>query len=408
MSFAKPVLLLLALVAVAPAVQAADISVSAESRCATFENAGKSYFALSVLPSESGNYPPATSLEVVVLFDTSASQTGEVRIEALEVLEELAATLPLGSSLSLMACDVRTVPMSDGFVSPADTDWEDAVGRLKQRAPLGTTNLGLALRTANKQFGSSDAQRTIVYIGDGINRSNLLRPEQFQQLVRDLKSAKATVSSFITGPVVELSSLAALANQTGGILLSRNEINESMQAVGRSLGLSAAMPVMWVENATLPSAFANYFPQEVPPLRVDRDTILVGELNGTVESAEVEFTARANGQAVTIATQVNAEDSNPDMGFLTAVVAAAEKDGGASLPALGSAGLRALSFAYADNASSMAKSGEFVLRSGRTESAIRIAEEALKSDPNNAEAAALLKAARESATHGGDAGEKSW
>ena len=45
----------------------------------------------------------------------------------------------------------------------------------------------------------------------------------------------------------------------------------------------------------------------------------------------------------------------------------------------------------------MVKSGQFALKSGEVESAIRIAEEALKSDPNNAEAVSLLNAAKKAA-----------
>ena len=61
--------------------------------------------------------------------------------------------------------------------------------------------------------------------------------------------------------------------------------------------------------------------------------------------------------------------------------------------ALGSAGLRAMSFVLADTSTELVKAGQFALKSGEIANAKRIAEEALKSDPNNAEAISLLNAA---------------
>ncbi|MEO8272209.1 MAG: hypothetical protein ABI557_21035, partial [Aureliella sp.] len=53
-----------------------------------------------------------------------------------------------------------------------------------------------------------------------------------------------------------------------------------------------------------------------------------------------------------------------------------------------------MSYMLADNATAMVKAAEFALKSGDLESALRIAKEALKQDPNNAEAASLLEAAK--------------
>ncbi len=88
-----------------------------------------------------------------------------------------------------------------------------------------------------------------------------------------------------------------------------------------------------------------------------------------------------------------APESNADLGFLVAVVERNQADGGLNLPALGSDGLRALSYSIADSATDLVKSGGFALRAGQHASAKKIAEEALKQDPNNSEAIGLLNAA---------------
>ncbi len=406
MSFAKPLSLVLAAVlapfyGLAETGHAEQVSASgASSRLATFreagfQEAGSHYFALSLQADSAAEYPLADNYEVVLLVDTSATQTGAVRIESLEVLDELAASLPASSRVGLLACDVESVNLSDGLVATTDAKWETAVARLHKRIPLGTTDLGGALAAASKLFSDQAAQRTIIYIGDGVNRANLLSKNEHRQLIEALVKAKITVTSLAIGPAVDLASLAAIANQTGGLVLSRDAIDESTQSIGRHLAHSVSLPVIWVETAQLPQSLASHFPQRFPPLRLDRDTVIVGQASSAVESCTVKLQGTAAKQPVSLSWNVTAEASNPDMGFLASIVSQASRDGGVTLPALGSEGLRAMSYMFADNAAALVKAGEFAFKSGDLESAIRIAEEALKQDPNNAEAHSLLNAANQ-------------
>ena len=63
-------------------------SFAAESRLATFRTAtGEDYFALSL--SANAALPATEAQDVVVLFDTSASQTGIYRDDALSALESM-------------------------------------------------------------------------------------------------------------------------------------------------------------------------------------------------------------------------------------------------------------------------------------------------------------------------------
>lgn len=399
MSFAKPLSLVLAAV-LAPLYGLAETGHAeqlpaggASSRLATFNEAGSNYFAVSLQTDPAAEYPLADNYEVVLIIDTSATQTGTVRIESLEVLDELAASLPASSQVALVACDVESVNLSDGLVPTTDAKWETAVARLKKRIPLGTTDLGGALTTASKLFSANVSQRTIIYIGDGVNRANLLSKTEHRQLIDALVKGKITVTSLAIGPVVDLASLAAIANQTGGLVLNRDAIEDSTQSIGRHLAHSVTLPVIWVEEAQLPSSLAGHFPQRFPPLRLDRDSVIVGQASSAIENCTIKLQGMAANQPVSLSWSLTAEASNPDMGFLASVVNQASRDGGVTLPALGSAGLRAMSYMFADNASSLVKAGEFALKSGDLESAIRIAEEALKQDPNNAEARTLLNAA---------------
>ena len=327
------------------------------SRWATFKNvAGENYFALSLQAVQ--DLPTAGQLEVVVIVDTSASQTGPVRLESIEVLNEIAANLSLNAKVSLLASDVQSVDLSGGLVAATDSKWESAVARLQKRIPLGTTDLTLALRTALSQFSESAAQKTIIYIGDGLNRSHLLSADEHRKLIDDLVKRQVSVSSLAIGPVVDVANLAALANNTGGIFLAREEIEESTQAIGRLLGASVSLPVVWPTTVETPEALATYFPSKLPPLRLDRDSVIIGQSQTASEAGKFIVHGTSAGKEVELTWIVKPEQSNPDLGFLPSVIESAKLDGGISLPTLGSAGLRAMSFALADTATELVKAGE--------------------------------------------------
>jgi hypothetical protein len=374
---------------------------SGESLWMTYQEEDQRLYAICLQPSERLDYPRPSGYEVVVLFDTSASQTGWVRREALEVLEEFSATLPVGTKMALIACDVESVHLTGDLVAPTDPEWAVAVSALRRRIPLGTTDLGGALRTAVDLFSDGDGiQKTIVYIGDGVNRHQLTTEDQHRQLISDMVASRISISSLAIGPFVDVPTLAALANHTGGVLFSRQSIQESAQLIGRNLGISVATPVVWVDAIQLPETVASHFPAQFPPLRIDRDSVIIGHLEVSdqgetrLTAGRIELVGSVAGNAMELQWNLEPQASDPDMGFLTALVDRAARDGGLRLPTLGSAGLRALSLVMADNATAMIKSGQFALRTGQPETAVSIATEALKLDPNNAEAINLLKAAQ--------------
>ncbi|MGN6136891.1 MAG: vWA domain-containing protein, partial [Aureliella sp.] len=128
-------------------------SIGGTSRWATFDATDSGYFAVSVQPDASGAVPLPERHEIVLLVDTSASQTGVVRLDALEAIDELLTDLPASASVGLVACDITSVVLTKALAAPGSPELAAAVERLKNRVPLGTTNLALGLRTALAQFG---------------------------------------------------------------------------------------------------------------------------------------------------------------------------------------------------------------------------------------------------------------
>src|SRR6185295_10816072 len=122
--------------------------------------------------------PAADKCDVVVLFDTSASQTSTYRDKALASLDILLAGLHESDRVKLVAVDLQALPLTDAFVPAQGDQINKAVATLYKRIPLGSTDMDTALRAAAGSFSakSEDAKvvRSVVYIGDGMSTANFL------------------------------------------------------------------------------------------------------------------------------------------------------------------------------------------------------------------------------------------
>src|SRR5690606_30217296 len=128
-------------------------------------------------------------------------------------------------------------------------------------------------------------------------------------------------------------------NQTGGNLYVDTEAQPSAQEFGLLLAKAAVEPVYFPTAVQLPREMAQAFPRAVPPLRGDRDSILIGDLASRGDF-RIAMKAEVDGKNVDLAWNVSPEPSNPDFAFLPELVEISAKNGGATLPTVGSAGLR--------------------------------------------------------------------
>ncbi len=322
-------------------------------RLATYDKAaGESYFALSITPQVRPKAPRVQ--DVVVLVDTSASQRGLFRSDSLLALETLIGQLDSHDRVQLVAVDLKAVPLSDGFVSAGSKEMKQALAQLQRRAPLGCTDMVVALQAAAERFeASSTNPRAVVYIGDGLSRANLFGDPEIRTLLGQLVERQVSVSSFAIGAERNIAFLAMLANQTGGMIYLDSDAESSAQQAGVQLAKAVQLPVLWPQKVQMPAGLVEHYPVSVPPLRTDRDTILIGKLESHGPQA-LSMTAQFDGQSMDLAWQLVAERSNEDFAFLPVLVDQARDNGGLTLPTVGSAGLlevARLIFAQSENVS---------------------------------------------------------
>ena len=282
---------------------------------ATFDTpAGQGYFAASIRPSADETLQQASesqAADVVVIVDTSASQVGQFRIGSLDALQAVIDSLRPSDRVRIYAADVRSTDLSKAFGSAEQTKL--ATQRLKKRLPLGNTNLATAIETVRSNLVTEPQNHTksIIYIGDGSSIDGLSTPVRFARLVDALRADHIAVHSIAIGPATELGMMAILANHTGGTvgIVGNTEV-DSAAAIASRVGKSALMSPIWLDSANLPSGMESVQADRLPPLRLDRDSILMGSLSGHVSEGSLELTGETTASKVKIVANATVSKSN--------------------------------------------------------------------------------------------------
>ena len=328
----------------------AQIENASPARMATFEDAGETSFALSIGPESQDNQRAS---DIIVFVDTSASQTGAYKRDSIELLRGFVRNLSGDDKISICAVDLESVSLFRGFVSPLDDKVEVAIENLNNRVALGSTDMESMIETAIDGFGDDNTRnKNVVYIGDGISRAGVLHTDSFTKAVKQLAEKQISVSSFVIGPERNIALLAALANNSGGNYVVDTDDPSSVNNGAMALAKTVHGSVFWPKTAKLPENLVEVFPGKCPPMRSDRDTILVGSISDR-NALNMELTGIMDGRQVTKSWSVQPEAATREFSFLPKMLQEVRKDGGVSLPTAGSAGLQEYARVLTENAVEM-------------------------------------------------------
>ncbi len=402
----------LALVSLFAAIAAAE-TAQPSAELATFQrDGGQTYFALSLTPPAE-LAKSARPREVVILFDTSASQTGAYRETALAAVDACIANLRPEDRVQIFAVDLDARPMSGKFLPADSAELRAALESLRRETPLGSTDMEQVLRAAVAPFEQQPAAgRTLLYIGDGRSAANLLGTESFGALVETLRAARVSVSSYAIGPQRDGRLLAALANHTGGNLYvdepmvwaddaegvseerAREENLRRGAAVGASIADWTRAAVLWPAQVAWPAELGDVYPKTVPPLRTDRDTVVIGVADLPLdEPIEIRIQAEGDTAPVQLSWSATPHSRGASHAFLAQVVEMAQADGGVTLPTVGSAGLAETARVLEAGVDSMTDFAERAIATGDVEAARVAAQAVLSRDPGNVKAQTIQRAA---------------
>ena len=385
-----------------------SVSDGANVRIATFDQAkangadGKStqrYFAASIQPSADTSLLDAVrepAADVVVVIDTSASQAGAFRTDSSEALRAIVGKLRPADRLQVFAGDVRAVNLSGDF-GAGDEVVTKTLRNLSRRLPLGNTNMVDVIDAVRASLVGrpQNRTRTIVYIGDGTSIETLENEQRFGALVDALRADHISVHSIAIGPTTNVELMGILANQTGGTVgLVSLDKTASPAIVGGSVGSASIQSPIWLTGVNLLPGMQAIQSNRLPPLRADRDSILVGQLAADASGeGSISMTGETSDSVVRLTTDAQLEPSHPDFAFLVGLVGNAKKNDGLLLPSAGSSMLRETARVMTARSDELVRAGNMALQQGNKRGAKAVAEMALQNDPNNVDAQVLETAA---------------
>jgi hypothetical protein len=360
---------------------------------------GRSYFALSLRAPAAAATGPR---ELVVLFSSAASQAAGHRQKALAALEAMLASLDPGDRVKIMAYDLRAVPITEGFVAPNGPEAARAMAALRERVPLGAADLEAALLAAvENHSGSSGVARVVVLLGEGTSRAHAIGPEQFGKLVWRLVAQRTPLLSYGIGPRVDQPLLRALAGRTGGMAIE-DSVYLTPAEVGGRLASAAHASVYWPSGGANWPAGTEAYPKPLPPLRSDRDTVLVGTFHATV-ARRLELGVEGPHGPQTLAWNLPALRFEGGNGFLRPVVELAQIDGGVTLPPVDMASLLQAQEELLLGGRDLDRLARTALAANNLDGAEKLVAEALRRDPRDPQAAAIRQALASRRQTSGDA-----
>lgn len=347
---------------------------------------GEHYYALELkaqrLPAD-----VHSGKQIAILFDTSASQVGEHRIQALAVLKSLLTELPNDATVAIYAVDVQCTPFMNEFVKPQSRQAKLAVASLANRAPLGATDLSQAFKTATQGLANQPV-RSIIYVGDGMSSAKLISGPEMVALTRQLAKQHVSVHSYAVGPKKDLRLLGTLGVYTGGIVLTdQAEGKKDLPAIaGKELAEAVQAPVFFPKTIQLSDKNLELNTPQALPIRTDRDTVYLGKgkLGGklSLELSNNDLNANWNFK-VPAAQAVNSFLAIPWM----------NTQPGQEI-GIAFAGQRLMNLARTTHESRMAQlefAGTRAIQSGNFEKAAQFGNLLQQLDPGNSRANSLLK-----------------
>lgn len=359
---------------------AEPISTSAEMYTYKDAASGEQYFALSVSPTPAES--PVAGRNVVIVADTSASIAADYRQQQLETIRTFVGSLnPETDKVCLVASDVDSTALTADFVAPDSEEFDNAFKALEERVPLGAMNIESSMKAAgSQQFPAGN--NSIMFIGSGTSRAKTLTPDQFDGICKDLAAKKLPVNSVQIGPNPDARVLACLAAKTGGMAITPSE-NASDTIAAMDSATSAN--VIWPDQASVkwPSSFKPAM--DFPPLRTDRDSMIVGTYTG---NGSLDLTVNTTDGEQTWSAQP--ENAAEKFDYIKQLVSMANSSKGL-VPLVSKEDMYKAENAMIDRVNELTRLANTAITTGDIQDAQNLVNELKSLDPQNADIQNLEK-----------------
>ena len=293
--------------------------------------------------------------DVVLMVETSAGQVRSPMAAARQLSEAIAKAAGNGDRIAIWTINTKaaTHNLTRGFAKPGSAAVQNALKALHREVPFGAVDLKNGLTKALESFEVKDGrQRAIVFLGNGMSiAGEPITNAERSSLCKKLVDKEVAFFPIPIGPIEKLRqgsyNLHGLATGTGGLVV-RSLPGEEMDAAVQRLNTALAAPILYTRKFQLPATVVEFFPKNLPPLRGDAPTLVLGKLKASEKLAyTVEGSILGKNVKVRMTEDVGAAEL--DNFFLVSAVGQWEKaDDKQDAPALVRAD-RALAMAFEQN-----------------------------------------------------------
>jgi Ca-activated chloride channel family protein len=197
----------------------------------------------------------ASAQDVMIVFDASNSMWGQInKVAKIEIAKDVFGTvldsMPETASVGLMAFGHRERGQCADIqvlAKPA-VGQADALNELVQRiTPKGKTPISDAIKQAADVLKISENKATVILISDGIESCDRDPCALAKSLESNGIDFTAHVVGFGIGADVDTSSLACIADETGGVFKSADDaaaLSDALKEVGETVSQQTITPVL--------------------------------------------------------------------------------------------------------------------------------------------------------------------
>ncbi|MEZ6139399.1 MAG: VWA domain-containing protein [Zavarzinella sp.] len=359
---------------------------------------GETYFALQLRPQ----LPPVEAIprDMVILIDASASQAGGPFEASKKIAKHLLTQAKPGDRASVWFVSTpkatRNLSREEGLIAPEKA--LTALGSIDKEYASGAVDLPEVLTRAAKDFElKSTRQQVLVYLGDGESALNPMNETVRLPIIKKFQSEKVAFYAVPLGPTVNGHNLHSLVTATGGLLVRpQDETTRDpfamVKGVAERLDKATKVPVIESVKSTLSGNAAEMYPTQLPPLRADVPTLVVGRFAKDQVPAKIDLGIQGtiHGQPVKTAVELALPKTGMENYFLVSMVKQWGESGRGEAPAVLRAD-RTLALAYENTRiarEEFLEQAEWALGSKRADKAKMLFEAALKIDPENVRAEA--------------------
>ena len=264
------------------------------------------YFLMLISPKTGISEQSRLAKDVVFVFDTSGSMSGEKIDKAKAALRFGVESLSERDRFNIISFSGEEHLMKSSLVEAARDAKQEARTFIDRLQAEGGTNINDSLVAALRQFKETSRPAMIVFLTDGLPTVGTTDIKQINKNVADANRASVRIFSFGVGYDVNTMLLDRLSTENRGAT-DYIEPNEDLEVKVSNFFAKVNYPVLSDLKIDLGGVEADLmYPRSLPDLFKGSQLAIVGRYKNSMNAASVRLTGKVGGreQTFTFAGQV--------------------------------------------------------------------------------------------------------